>query len=647
MTSIFSRFLRGRLVPQAAATSWSDTILMEPVQASVAEPPVPKQALFRHLRTGRGNVLAAGAPYVEMAPEGSPDAIVALLPETNRQIMFLLAPDLRPIEVRGDGLTALAVSAFRLQTDRRGITRVRHPLAPQRFLGVTPPGAGGPNGWVIFDSRGAGPLDRFELVPIDPAALSPSFRQLAEEMCAAVARPFRAVPLLERLRGMLVRPELAETLIRVLPRDELTELARLVMDNPEDLLQLAHAMPGNPWFARVLPELSAWHARRRNAPGGVLHAQAGDEFAGDPFQGRGQPQAGFAVTALARAGVRPERGACLLTTMRNEGPYLLEWLAYHRSIGFEHAFIYTNDNSDGSDALLEALASQGVITLVHNAAGAHCPPQFKMTAHALSLLPQILDYSWAALIDADEFIGFDKRRFDNFDDVLAWHETQPVDALALCWVMFAAGADQPWRDEATLKRFTRREPNVNVHVKTVFKPAKFWNARAHFPLASLGMPFIYRTENGAVHHYAGIADRDPAFAAAPSADLVWINHYSMRTAPELLWKMARGHPNLQGATAARHLNMARTWCANFMRLSARTDLVDDRRVLACADGMAEELENLLSLPGVLDAEARTRDEFERRLPRMVQAFIESVAEGQAEPAEFTSFRGVLRNLADT
>ncbi len=646
MTSIFSRFLRTRGVHDEAVAPWSDAVLMEPPRASVVAPPAAPLAMFRHLRTGRGNVLAAGATRVELEGGSGADALVAVIPEANRQLVFLLAPDLRPIEVRGDGLTAPAVSAFRLQTDQPGVTRLRHPLTPQRFLGVTQKGAGGPDGCVIFDSAGTGPLDRFELVRIDNAALPPAVLQVAGEICAAVARPFRAATLLERLRGLLIRPELAETLIRVLPREELAELARLLMDNPEDLLVLRQAMPGNPWFARVLPELSAWHGRRLKAPDGVLLSPASDEFAGDPFEGYGQPQAGFAITALARAGVRPARGACLLTTVRNEGPYFLEWLAYHLSIGFEHAFIYTNDNTDGSGALLEALAAQGVITLVHNTAGPHYGPQFKMHAHALSLLPQILDYRWAALIDADEFIGFDKRRFRDFDEVLAWHETQPVDALALCWVMFAAGADQKWRDEATLKRFTRREPNVNVHVKTVFRPAKFWNARAHFPLASLGMPFIYRTENGAVHHYAGIADRDPAFAAAPSADLVWINHYSMRTAPELLWKMARGHPDWKEASAALHLDMARTLCGNFVRLAGRTDLVEDRRILACAEGVAEELENLLALPGVFDAEARTREEFERRVPLMVRAFVESTsAEGGREAREFGAFRGVLGNLA--
>jgi hypothetical protein len=265
-----------------------------------------------------------------------------------------------------------------------------------------------------------------------------------------------------------------------------------------------------------------------------------------------------------------------------------------------------------------------------------------MHAHALSLLPNILDYRWAAIIDADEFIGFDKRRYRDFTDVLAWHETQPIDALALCWVMFAAGAADAWRDEPTLKRFTRREPAANMHVKTIFRPAKFCNARGHCPLPSLGMPFVYRTENGALHHGPGMAERDPAFAAAPSADLAWVNHYWLRSAPELLWKLARGHPDWKGASAARHLDMARSLCGNFVKFAARTDMVDDRRILACAEGATAELAALRGLRGVAEGEARTRGEFRQMLPRMMQAFMGA---GRDEPPEFGAFREILRKKA--
>ena len=34
--------------------------------------------------------------------------------------------------------------------------------------------------------------------------------------------------------------------------------------------------------------------------------------------------------------------------MRNEAPFILEWIAYHRAIGFDDFLIYSNDCSDGN-----------------------------------------------------------------------------------------------------------------------------------------------------------------------------------------------------------------------------------------------------------------------------------------------------------
>jgi hypothetical protein len=646
VTSFFSRFAGARqtipVVPPALleARPWQAALLACPPPEPVAQRRRPQLAAFRHVRTGRGNMLCVGAVQVEMCDEGAPDSLVAVLPDGNHQLVFLLAPDLRAIEARGDGMNAIAISAFRLQTEQPCVMRLRHPLAPQRFFGVTPPGAGGPEGRVIFDSTGAGPLDRFEIVRMTAANLPASFLQVATEICAAVAKPYCAVTLLERLRTMLVRPELAEPLIRVLPREELAELAGLLMRNPDDLLLLRRAMPGNPWFARVLPELAAWATRRRGLPGGVMHSAAGDEFAGDPFEGYGQPQAGFALTALARATVRPARGACLVTTMRNEGPFLLEFLAYHRAIGFEHAFIYTTDNFDDSTPLLEALAASGVITLVHNQAGLHTAPRSKMHAHALTLLPDILDFRWAALLDADEFIAFDTRRFTGIEDALAWHETQPVDAIALCGLSFIAEPGDTGRDVSTLERLFRREASVMPQVKTIFRPAKYWNARAQYPHASLGMPTTYRTESGTLHYHPGMTDRDPALAARPTADMLWINRYGFRSAPELLWKISRGQPDVKNAAAPMPLDKARGLCERWLKAASRTGLVDDRRILACAAPMQAERASLRALPGVADAEAQTRAVYAERLPSMTQAFIEAAC--AEEPREFTQFRTRLQ-----
>lgn len=38
--------------------------------------------------------------------------------------------------------------------------------------------------------------------------------------------------------------------------------------------------------------------------------------------------------------------SCIVATARNEGVYLVEWIAYHRALGFEKIYIYTNNNQD-------------------------------------------------------------------------------------------------------------------------------------------------------------------------------------------------------------------------------------------------------------------------------------------------------------
>jgi len=51
----------------------------------------------------------------------------------------------------------------------------------------------------------------------------------------------------------------------------------------------------------------------------------------------------------------------IVTTMKNEGPFILEWLAYHRAIGFDDFLVYTNDCTDGTDTMLQMLERKGIV----------------------------------------------------------------------------------------------------------------------------------------------------------------------------------------------------------------------------------------------------------------------------------------------
>lgn len=52
------------------------------------------------------------------------------------------------------------------------------------------------------------------------------------------------------------------------------------------------------------------------------------------------------------------------TTMRNEGPFILEWVAWYLMLGFDHIVVFYNDCTDHSPALLQALDAAGILTAV-------------------------------------------------------------------------------------------------------------------------------------------------------------------------------------------------------------------------------------------------------------------------------------------
>ena len=66
----------------------------------------------------------------------------------------------------------------------------------------------------------------------------------------------------------------------------------------------------------------------------------------------------------------------IITCMKNEGPFILEWIAYHRAIGVDDFLVYTNDCNDGTDELLDLLQDRGIVQRRDNKfAGTDLKPQ--------------------------------------------------------------------------------------------------------------------------------------------------------------------------------------------------------------------------------------------------------------------------------
>jgi hypothetical protein len=58
--------------------------------------------------------------------------------------------------------------------------------------------------------------------------------------------------------------------------------------------------------------------------------------------------------------------SCIIATAKDEAPFLVEWLAHHLALGFDKILVATNDCTDGTDALLDAIGTAFPVYRVEN-----------------------------------------------------------------------------------------------------------------------------------------------------------------------------------------------------------------------------------------------------------------------------------------
>jgi hypothetical protein len=276
----------------------------------------------------------------------------------------------------------------------------------------------------------------------------------------------------------------------------------------------------------------------------------------------------FALNIQLRRLVEPRRRACVVATARNEGLYLLEWIAHHKAVGFDHLFIYSNDNTDGSDDLLKALAEAGEITWVNNIVGEGRRAQWKAYGHALRVMPQTLDYEWTLLIDLDEFF-VPSARFGCVGRFLDWHEARVVDAIGINWQMVGPNGKTHWQDDLLARRFPRALGKANPHIKTMLRTRKFLHSYPHDPAGLEGEPYVFRNASGEMHEYSPQASR--GLSLNPDISAASIAHFFFKSNEELVWKGSRNRGDEARDKRQSFLGLTEGFVRDFVRVSAVAD----------------------------------------------------------------------------
>lgn len=144
-------------------------------------------------------------------------------------------------------------------------------------------------------------------------------------------------------------------------------------------------------------------------------------------------------------------------TVRNEGAFLLEWLAHHRAVGFTDFLVFSNDCDDGTDRMLDQLAAMGQLTHVRND-GPYEKSGIQFTALKLADKHKLTKSAdWIMCCDIDEFVNVHTGKGQITDLIAALPE---ADAITLTWRLFGNADTVRFSADPITDRFTRCAPAV-------------------------------------------------------------------------------------------------------------------------------------------------------------------------------------------
>jgi hypothetical protein len=242
-----------------------------------------------------------------------------------------------------------------------------------------------------------------------------------------------------------------------------------------------------------------------------------------------------------------------ITCVKNEGPFLLEWIAFHQSIGVTDFLFYSNDCDDGTDTLLDALAQLNHVTHLPNPAEGR---NYQMEALKDAKKQDIvLNADWVWIADADEFpnIHVGDHSFAALIDACDDPQT-----ISLNFQFFANNDIEQFQDRPVIEQFTHsHNPDLwcgeaAIEVKSLVRqdfPLHYYGAHRPFFKPKVKKNQRPSWTDGAgrdvPHRFLVAANprRIRRFPAAGARAFATLNHYALRSLDSYLVKNDRGDVN--------------------------------------------------------------------------------------------------------
>ena len=231
----------------------------------------------------------------------------------------------------------------------------------------------------------------------------------------------------------------------------------------------------------------------------------------------------------------PRVGLCVIG--KNENKYAKEYVDHYKSIGFNHIFIYDNNDKEGEhfeEVLSEDIAKNYVSII--NYRNRKDQPQFK--AYNDCYEKNSKNYEWLAFYDFDEFLHLKKHK--TIQEFVEEEKFNNCTNIKINQIIYGDNDLIYYENKPVQERFTTPliDWGENIHIKSLVKghlSKNYWKG--------MWNPHTGRNDYPCCTQTGKKIDSSTPFNDPPNYEYAYINHHSSKSLGEFIEKVKKGYPD--------------------------------------------------------------------------------------------------------
>jgi hypothetical protein len=217
----------------------------------------------------------------------------------------------------------------------------------------------------------------------------------------------------------------------------------------------------------------------------------------------------------------------IVAIAKKEQPYIEEWVRWHIALGFDHIYLYDNEDTPTYENLLQRYSE--FVSVMYLPGNNYIHYDYKFNHNKAVQYVALEDFvinhrmtennnTHAIHIDIDEFIVL--KQHNNIKDFIKEFFVEDCGAIGINWRFFGDSGQQEYSPDPVVSRFIKRQKEGDQHIKTLFD-IRYFDCFGNSHYVNLNNGLKTKTTNK--KHINGPFNHEYDF------NYIQINHYKSKT----------------------------------------------------------------------------------------------------------------------